>query len=443
MKNKNKKAFTLIELLAIIVLLALILIISVPKVVNTIEESDKESFRISAEHLVKEATDKVVKESLDISMGKVYTITDGAFVGDSIQMTGKLPDNGVINITSEGIVSIAVSNDKWCATKYEDEENVYVSKDPDCQLYIPEAVAESCFTRTNDGVQVTITDYDNLCSKNVIIPDTLDGFPVRIINNYSFSSNSLTSVSIPNSVTNINYGAFRSNMLSKVIIPNTHITYGYTAFNWNNLPANQAFIYAKNLDGSDDLTKIVSYGGIERDNVVIPDGVQYLEVRSFSYNDIINVVIPNSVIDIADYAFVGNSFIDVVIPEGVTNIGEGAFGWCWDYIASDDSINSITLPGSLRTIGDYAFIYNKVSTLTIPNGVTSIGAYAFEHSPLTSLSIPNTVTFIGASAFTNCLLPDEEAFIFARNPDGSENTSRLVSYCGAKKKILSFQMVLK
>ena len=48
----NKKGFTIIELLAVIVVLSIILVIAVPRVLNVIEESKKKSFEISANKLV-------------------------------------------------------------------------------------------------------------------------------------------------------------------------------------------------------------------------------------------------------------------------------------------------------------------------------------------------------------------------------------------------------
>ena len=68
-------------------------------------------------------------------------------------------------------------------------------------------------------------------------------------------------------------------------------------------------------------------------------------------------------------------------------------------------ITSLTLPATLKTIGDYAFhrcsfIYG---TLTIPAGVTSIGDRAFSYcTGLSGLTIPGTVSSIGHSAFYYC-----------------------------------------
>ena len=46
----------------------------------------------------------------------------------------------------------------------------------------------------------------------------------------------------------------------------------------------------------------------------------------------------------------------------------------------DCEFTSITLPSTLKTIGDYAFYYcGSLTGITIPNSVTSIGKNAFEY----------------------------------------------------------------
>ena len=73
---------------------------------------------------------------------------------------------------------------------------------------------------------------------------------------------------------------------------------------------------------------------------------------------------------------------NVVIPEEVTfethilkvtKIGDKAFGNCYY------DLTSITIPNSVTSIGNYAFLYcYGLTSITIPNSVTSIGEGAFE-----------------------------------------------------------------
>lgn len=69
----------------------------------------------------------------------------------------------------------------------------------------------------------------------------------------------------------------------------------------------------------------------------------------------------------------------------VTTIGMSAFQQCY-------SLEKITLPNSITSIGDYAFSYSGIMNITIPENVTNIGNYAFSKCLwLESITIPNKV----------------------------------------------------
>ncbi len=69
-----------------------------------------------------------------------------------------------------------------------------------------------------------------------------------------------------------------------------------------------------------------------------------------------------------------------------------------------DKIETIKIPASVTSIGDYAFAgCTALTAIDIPEGVEKIGAYAFKDcSAMTSVKIPNSVTEIGTKAFTGC-----------------------------------------
>lgn len=68
------------------------------------------------------------------------------------------------------------------------------------------------------------------------------------------------------------------------------------------------------------------------------------------------------------------------------------------------SLKSVVLPGSVKSIGTFAFseCFNLTS-INLPNSVVSIGNFAFtECSKLTSIAIPASVSKIGYAAFFTC-----------------------------------------
>ena len=97
----------------------------------------------------------------------------------------------------------------------------------------------------------------------------------------------------------------------------------------------------------------------------------------------------------------GNS-VDIpetVVYEGVeysvTRIGTSAFSGC-------SALTQITIPGSVKSIGESAFRGSSITSITIPEGVVEIARATFENcTGLTSISIPNSVTSVSYSSFSN------------------------------------------
>ena len=94
------------------------------------------------------------------------------------------------------------------------------------------------------------------------------------------------------------------------------------------------------------------------------------------------------------------SATELIIPSQldgytVTSIGNSAFSY-------KTKLKSVTIPDSVTSIGNRAFVSCTINSITIPNSVTSIGESAFYDTSLKSVTIPNSVTSIGRSAFKCC-----------------------------------------
>ena len=196
---------------------------------------------------------------------------------------------------------------------------------------------------------------------------------VKVIGNKAFRlCNSLTSINIPNSVTNIGDKAFSwCRSLTSIKIPNSVTNIG-----------DEAFHECESLK-----------------SINIPDSVTNIGNEAFSWcNSLTSIKIPNSVTNIGDGTFNEcTSLTNINIPDSVTNIGDEAFSWCY-------SLTSIKIPNSVTNIGDEVF-YNcsSLTSIKIPNSVTNIGNHAFENcTSLTSINIPNSVIKIGDGAFRSC-----------------------------------------
>ena len=155
---------------------------------------------------------------------------------------------------------------------------------------------------------------------------------------------------------------------------------------------------------SKDGKKLLRSTNCDLKNYTIRQGTRCVCDRAFAGDlyhrrSLQSVTIPDSVTSIGDSAFSNcKSLQSVTIPDSVTSIGRSVFSGC-------SSLKSTTIPDSVTSIGDSAF--NECSSLqsvTIPDSVTSIGDSAFKGcSSLQSVTIPDSVTNIGYSVFEDCL----------------------------------------
>ena len=257
-----------------------------------------------------------------------------------------------------------------------------------------------------DG-KATITNYTGSGGK-VTIPSTLGGKPVCCIGRYAFyGCSSVTSVTIPDSVTNIGDQAFSGcTGLTSVTIPSSVTSIGYRAF----------------------------YGCTGLTSVTIPKSVTSIGDAAFTCcTGLTSMTIPSGVISVGSYAFEScTGLISVSIPDSVTEIGSSAFYECSKLtkinVASDNSAycsvdgvlfnkdktvlfafpggrsGDYSIPDSVTTIYTGAFYgCTGLTYVTIPNSVTGIDNRAFDGcSNLTGLAIGNGVTRISSYAFRDC-----------------------------------------
>ena len=123
MKNK---AFTLIELLAVIIILGVLTTLIAPKVVNMLDEAEKNTNLTSAQNLVKSAS---LKASNNEMTGMGQNIKINYTTGENISYldyTGDKPTNGQINIKSNGEVAMAVKFDDYCYLKSYNSNDITV-----------------------------------------------------------------------------------------------------------------------------------------------------------------------------------------------------------------------------------------------------------------------------------------------------------------------------
>ena len=100
--RKKRNAFTLIELLAVIVILAVILVIAIPRILDVIETSKKDSFKNAAQLIAdsaekKKASNKLLDKDEEITCKDVAKINDEDYA------------SCIISFDSDGIAKVSIT----------------------------------------------------------------------------------------------------------------------------------------------------------------------------------------------------------------------------------------------------------------------------------------------------------------------------------------------
>ena len=285
------------------------------------------------------------------------------------------------------------------------------------------------FTFTTSGDTATLTSYTG-AGGDVIIPST---FSIRVVDGqtqyiegtdytvtaiaagtsssgpFSSARSTLTSITIPETITSIGeYAFYDCTALTEI---------NYNAIKANDLSLENAVFYNAGQGGTGitvnigaNVTKlpscifcptIISYAhfpNITTVNFVESSVCETIGASAFWYcKGITAINIPESVTSIGIDAFYNCSITAITIPKGVTSISKTTFWGC-------TSLTTITISEGVMSIGSGAFGYcTSLTAITIPSSVTTIDDEAFYYcSSLTSITIPSSVISIGSSTFSGC-----------------------------------------
>lgn len=176
-----------------------------------------------------------------------------------------------------------------------------------------------------------------------------------LIRDYSFlyavAGAELTTLTIPDGITEIGYYACIEYPIERVVLPNSlKYMYQNPFYGCENL-AEFSGKFASD-DGRcviiDNELHAFAPAGLETTPYTIPTGVETILQQAFLGCDIQTITIPSSVKVIGNSAFKGASLANLYIEEGLEEITYFAFANCY-------SLTNITLPKSLKTLWDYAF----------------------------------------------------------------------------------------
>lgn len=254
------------------------------------------------------------------------------------------------------------STDKWVFTQgeYPMLKAFVESKEPDRQT------SDLNYEFDDFNLTATVIERNYAPYKgNIVVPETVEkydgmSYTVNAISSSAFYNTDITSIIIPQTVTNIyDFSFHHCDSLMSITIKE-----GNTVYDSRN-QCNAIIETASNKLLSGCRTTTIPYG------VSIISNGAFWDVKGLS-----SITIPNSVVEIENAAFNGCSDLtEIDIPSSVTSINISTFSNC-------TGLKSVTLHDGLFAIGGTAF-----------GGCTS----------LTSIDLPKTLSDINSGAFYNCL----------------------------------------
>ena len=126
----NHRAFTLIELLAVIVVLAIIFAITIPIILNIIEDARKGAFTSSVKGVARAAENEYLVRSSDGDQREViYTFENGEQTTDPVDVgklnySGRSTFDGYVRVYSDGSYELVLSDGELLADKETFSKNI-------------------------------------------------------------------------------------------------------------------------------------------------------------------------------------------------------------------------------------------------------------------------------------------------------------------------------
>ena len=177
MKEKNK-GFTLVELLAVIVILALIALIATPIILNVINDAKKQAAKDSAYGYMDAVEKYIVSSELEDKsiQDRTYSVEELNSMGVSVK--GSTPDNGNIEIKNSSVKSYDIGIDGYVVRngKVDKVSTTKSFKNGTAVYYNPETE-----TKCKSSEAVSTTGKNSGCMKWYVFNDKEGNATVNVI----------------------------------------------------------------------------------------------------------------------------------------------------------------------------------------------------------------------------------------------------------------------
>lgn len=219
----------------------------------------------------------------------------------------------------------------------------------------------------------------------------LSGANIGTISQHFFANcTSLTSITLPSSMSDIQYQAFYNTGLTSIS------TNSYAI-------GDEAFAYCSSLT-SVELKPGVSqiYSGAFANcpnitSVSLPDGLYMIGDSCFNGSLLSTITIPSTVQTIGSYSFYNNNLSSIILPNDLSSLGESAF-------ANNNISGAINIPDQLGYFNSSVFANNPIDEVVFGDNpsIGGISAYAFSNTNIKKFKVPESVHTMHGWALAGC-----------------------------------------
>ena len=358
----------------------------------------------SSENIESSNSNKSEKSSINESSSN-WASASSSVIESSIVQSSENEESSVAASSSLAESSIAQSSSaiESSSSKIEDEEINYNG----IQLKL-----------NKDQNSYSITGIDNIKEDNIILPNEYNNLPVTNIDDYVFYDNKyIKYIQLPNCLEEIGARCFKEcSSLKEIIIPNTVTNIGDSAFSLCDdlrkvvLPENLKII-SNNL-----FSNCYSLNEIE-----LPNNIEKIGESALAYTHIYNLILPETLKYIGESAFQGCGELIEIYNLSNVNLNESDILYDTNVKKIHNSLEekSIIVKDDNGFIfayfDDNGFLINYIGNdniLTLPNNFTydnklinDYGIYKkafYNNYSLLSITLPQSVNSIGDDAFLDC-----------------------------------------
>ena len=229
----------------------------------------------------------------------------------------------------------------------------------------PNGLQSVKFPKYLERIEASAFEYNNLrnhdANGNIVDTPTettgedrflADQKYLTYIGGSAFHGNHLCNVELPDTVTEVGDGAFSMNNIYKLKLSENMTVISAGAFSMN--------IRMSSITIPDKVTEIgqTAFAGARLKSLTIPKSVTKIGRKAFHLHQMKSLTIPGNVKEVGESAFEGTykaaSLENLVIESGVKTIGERAF--------KEGHLSTVVLPDSVESIGKAAFMNNTGNT---------------------------------------------------------------------------------